>query len=123
MVSGQATFRLVAAEVFRIQPLAPRVYALVGEFDLEGADTFAEAVQVDAAEPGDIVLNLEELTFVGSMGIAALLRLASQLQGELILANPTDRVGRILHLVGIEKAPNIRIAGAGYSTHEALGAS
>ena len=93
--------RLMAAPVFRIEPLAPRVYGLVGEVDLEGDRHLRWAVRVEAAKPGDIVLNLQELTFVGSMGIAARLRLASRLRGELILSNPMDNVRRTLHPVGL----------------------
>jgi anti-anti-sigma factor len=94
---------------FRIDQVADRIYALEGDFDLDQVHRFAAALRLDVARPGELLLNLEELNFIDSTAIGAVLAVARQLQGDLILFKPPWRIQRVFDLVGIRKAPNIRI--------------
>lgn len=98
---------------FRVEPEGSdgRRFQLVGELDMATAPTLLEAAGPKAAEAGDLELDLQNLSFIDSSGIRALLVLADTLgqRGNLILFEPAEAVDRTLRLVGIERAGNIEI--------------
>jgi anti-anti-sigma factor len=90
----------------------PRTVRLIGELDASNADELLDTLQaLDGA--GDLVLNLAELTFIDSMGLRSLLRIATGLEntGKLLLESPQRAVARSIELVGLEQAPNIAVLG------------
>ena len=89
----------------------PRTVRLVGELDASNADGLVESLQKEIEAGGDLVLDLSGLSFVDSMGLRSLLRIAAALEasGKLVLRGPQRTVARTMELVGIEKLPNIVI--------------
>jgi anti-anti-sigma factor len=100
---------------FRIAPgQDARTFRLEGELDVAETDIFLGGVG-DVAGCGDIVLDLEDLAFIDSSGVRALLLLADRLDddGVLILRNAGPAVRRVFDLVSLEATrPSIRIEGA-----------
>jgi anti-sigma B factor antagonist len=92
----------------RADPETPGRYALVGELDLASAPALVAAVE-PAIEGGaeQLVFDLEELSFIDSTGISALITISGRL-GErgLRVVRPQPSVARILRLVRAEAFPN-----------------
>lgn len=96
---------------FEIHPLpGPSGFRLVGELDLATAPLLRR--ELEAAEgSGELVLELDELTFMDSSGCSVLtnhLRTAGD-GTSLVLVNPTSAVARTLEVSGLAKHPAIRI--------------
>ena len=76
-----------------------------GELDLATVDRFRREVQAALADaPEELVLDLRDVTFLDSSGIAVLasaLRAQQVRGGRLVLAHPQGIVGRALDLVGL----------------------
>jgi anti-anti-sigma factor len=91
--------------------LEDRTVVLSGELDMACADALAAAVTPLVEHPGDVVADLEQLTFIDSSGLLGLLRVADRLQdGTLILRNPSDPVRRVLDLVELaDVSPRIAL--------------
>jgi len=102
---------------FRIEPEAdsPRHFHLFGELDLASSPVLAEALMLAARGTGDLRLDLNELAFIDSSGIRALLVLAEELgtRGRLVLDSPAPSVEHTLRLVGIDRGGNIQLGDAG----------
>jgi anti-anti-sigma factor len=78
---------------------------LVGELDVAETDGLLERATSALPTDGDLVLELDELTFIDSSGVRALVTIAGMLRsGRLVLADPTPAVRRVLDLVEIEEA-------------------
>jgi anti-anti-sigma factor len=79
-----------------------RTLSIAGELDLETADELVARVQAQG-DAGDVILDAEELTFVDSSGVRALLRAADALSGhgKLVLRHPSPAVRRVLELMGL----------------------
>lgn len=87
------------------------ILALVveGHLDAEGAaGEFASLLMQAAIEPvRGVILDLQEVTFLPSKVLPALVSLRTTLTqrgGMLAIVSPTERLGRLLGLLGMEKA-------------------
>jgi anti-anti-sigma factor len=83
----------------------PAVVSLAGELDIGSAPELAERARVlVTAGHVRLVLDLTDLTFCDSTGLAAFVRAKNDCQrsgGYLRLAAPTPNVARILAVVGL----------------------
>lgn len=84
------------------------VLRLQGDFDLMITDAFRETVeQVLSSTPIDnIIINLENVSFIDSSGLGVILGRYKQLTqrgGKLFLVNPKPQVKKILEFSGIAK--------------------
>ena len=103
------------SDLLQVLPTSePRTVRLIGELDASNAEEFLATLLPQLEGGGDLVLNLAQLSFVDSMGLRSLLRLARVLEntGKLLLDSPQRAVARTIELVGLEQAPNIAIVGA-----------
>jgi anti-anti-sigma factor len=102
------------SDLLQVLPTSePRTVRLIGELDASNAEELLDTLlrQIDGG--GDLRLNLAELTFIDSMGLRSLLRIATGLEntGKLLLESPQRAVARSIELVGLEQAPNIAVVG------------
>ena len=83
-----------------------RRVALRGELDLQHAYLFDEALRrVEQREPSGIVLDLRELSFVDSCGLARLIAVrarAVRAGRRLLLVRGADALHRLFSLTGVE---------------------
>ncbi len=90
-----------------LEPRAVRI-ALRGELDLAHAYTFDEELRgVEATRPAYVVLDLRELTFLDSCGLARLLaarRRARRLGHRLLLVRGSAAVQRLFALAAVDEA-------------------
>ena len=90
---------------FTIQKLdEARTWHLAGELDVAEAEGLVDQVRGSLPTEGDVYLDLEELTFIDSSGLRALVTISEMLPmgSKLVLNKPTPPVRRVLDLVGIE---------------------
>lgn len=89
----------------------PSTLRLGGELDLAESERVIERATQAIPPRGDLVLDLEEVSFIDSSGAAALVVVAGRLPvgGHLILRAPTSQVRRVLDLLRIEEIAAIRI--------------
>ena len=90
---------------------ADGVYVLEGELDLMTARDLDEIVSHDAR--GDLVLDIERLTFIDSSGLRTLIRLAHARPEDrpLVLRRPSSAAKRLLDIAfGDGGVPGMRIA-------------
>jgi anti-anti-sigma factor len=102
------------SDLLQVLPTSePRTVRLIGELDASNADEFFDSLlpQVDAG--GDLVLDVAQLSFIDSMGLRSLLRIATGLEntGKLVLDSPQRAVARTIEILGLEQAHNIAIVG------------
>jgi anti-anti-sigma factor len=80
-------------------------YALKGELDMAGGEALVRRVtDLAASTSGPIEIDLEEVRFIDSSGVRALLRLNEAARGSgrtLAVRNLTPDVRRLLDLVGV----------------------
>ncbi len=81
---------------------------LTGEIDHHAAkEIMAElAEQIDAALPEHLVLELSEVTFMDSSGIAVLLnawRRMGQLEGTMVVSQAPPQADRVLKAAGLDR--------------------
>lgn len=81
---------------------ARRLLKLTGELDLATADALEEAIAEEAG-PGDLVLDLAELTFMDSTGIRLILHAAATCDGDanVVLLDVSASIMRVLEIAGI----------------------
>ena len=76
-----------------------------GDLDLATVEPFRRDVQqVLAGEPADLVIDLRDVPFLDSSGIAVLataLKAQRAREAELVVTNPQPIVARALELVGL----------------------
>ena len=81
------------------------VIELAGDFDLSGADEFRSCIEtLLGSSDGPLVVDLGNVTFIDSCGIAALLemwRLVAREHRELRLQRISAPASRILELTGV----------------------
>ena len=86
-----------------------RLTALVsGELDHHGARTVMEELDrgIDAAMPRELTVDLGELTFTDSSGIAVLLRAHRQMrrvQGTMRVVRTPAQAGKVFRAAGLER--------------------
>ena len=99
--------RGLALTIERLERNAVRI-ALRGELDLEHAYTFDEELKrVEALQPDCICLDLRELTFLDSSGLARLVaarRRARKTGRRLVLVRGTPAVQRVFQLTAVDEA-------------------
>jgi anti-sigma B factor antagonist len=104
---GEEAMRGLALTIERLERNAVRI-ALRGELDLEHAYTFDEELKrVEALQPDCICLDLRELTFLDSTGLARLVaaRRRSRKAGRrLVLVRGTAAVQRVFQLTAVDEA-------------------
>jgi anti-sigma B factor antagonist len=83
-------------------------FALKGELDLAHAYTFDEELRtVEATRPSTVVIDLRQLTFLDSCGLARLLaarRRARRLGHRLLLVRGSATVQRLFALAAVDEA-------------------
>jgi anti-sigma B factor antagonist len=80
--------------------------ALIGEFDLAGIDVVRDSfIEVGSNGADSIVIDLRELTFIDSSGIAFLLAEAKADEERRLsfIASPAPSVQRVLTLTGVSE--------------------
>ena len=91
------------------------VVKVLGEVDMSGAPHLLGAVLCAAlAHPGStIVLDLDEVTFMDSSGIRAVVEAERRLrdqQAHLVVARPQRNVRRVFDITGVDSVLDIREA-------------
>lgn len=83
-----------------------------GELDLVIAEQFKATIEKElaAAKINNLILDLQDVTFIDSSGLGAILgryKMLSEKQGKMVLLNPQPGVKRILELSGVLRIINI----------------
>jgi anti-sigma B factor antagonist len=89
-----------------VDPVGGGLIRLSGELDIRTCVKLEQVVGVAVDEGKRVVLDLSELTFCDSTGLAGLVRLykrATTLGGELVLRDPVPRVQALLGLTGLNR--------------------
>jgi len=98
-------------ERLRIARVGPRRLRVAGELDMSTSPELAgELERIAGSGEGAVTLELDELTFLDSTGLRALIEGAMRLggSGDLVLRNPTRAVMEVLGIAGVvEAASNI----------------
>lgn len=83
---------------------------LSGELDLSTAPRLSEALAASAVE-SEVVLSLDELTFIDSSGLNALLAFAGSRNGNgpLVLLDPSEPIERVFEIAGLDRHPGIEL--------------
>jgi anti-sigma B factor antagonist len=87
-------------------PASPGVLHLSGDLDVESASALLEVGLPVIDEVGELVLELSELTFLDSSGLAVLVRLHKRLvdkDAELVLRAPPLSARRILEITNLDE--------------------
>jgi anti-anti-sigma factor len=95
----------MAEDGFRIELRdGERSARMTGELDLAAYDTAMASLAGLFEAPGDVVLDVSDLTFVDSSGIRLFILLHQSLsqKGRLVLQSPTPHVAGILQIAGLE---------------------
>jgi anti-sigma B factor antagonist len=101
--------------VFEISPLEHGAgLKLSGELDLATARQLREALRNDVPQEGELSLDLSELEFVDSSGVATILAYAGERNGNgpVLLINATKAVARVFELLKLDQHPCIEVRGA-----------
>ena len=96
---------------FGITSTGSSTFALTGELDLATVPLVDVAIGDTLRQGGSILLNVAAVTFADSSGIGAIVRSANALSpGCLVLHGVHDPVGRVIDVMGIERAvPNLHV--------------
>jgi anti-sigma B factor antagonist len=77
---------------------------LRGEFDMEGAPAFDDALRLLLlADLPTLVVDLADVTFMGSTGLACLIR-AGRHHPKVVLRSPQPSVRRVLEVTQLDQA-------------------
>lgn len=89
----------------------PRGYRLRGEVDLAAADALAKTLQRATAHEETLHLDITDVTFLDSIGLAVVIRTALALEGRgsLVLTGAQPAVRRILDVTGTSGIPNVKV--------------
>jgi anti-anti-sigma regulatory factor len=101
-IPKQAARKVEAETALTIVPLTGRSgVRMIGEADLSGRRALESALDGIPAEPGDVHLDLAELTFIDAGGVTLLVKKARQLGPgrRLVLHDPPRVLRRILGLL------------------------
>jgi len=95
---------------FGITSEGPRTFFVNGELDMATVPIMDIAIVDAVARGGPISIDLTDLTFLDSSGMAAILKAANDLpSGCLVLHGVHDGVRKVTELMGIDKAENIHV--------------
>lgn len=85
---------------------------LVGELDMATVPLFVSAVREAYEANGSVTLDLAELSFIDSSGLAALAKQATELNdgGPLSLINVPAFTRRLFEIVGLDKSDALTLA-------------
>ncbi len=86
-------------------PEWPAVLHLSGDLDVESAETLLEVGLPLVEEHDELAVELGELTFLDSSGLAVLVRMHKRLvdkAGKLVLRNPPANARRILEITSLD---------------------
>jgi anti-sigma B factor antagonist len=89
-----------------VQPVGDDVIQVSGELDILTCDELERVAGQAADRGGLVILDLSELTFCDSTGLAGLVRLhkrAAAAGGRLVLRSPVPRVHGLLTLTGLDR--------------------
>lgn len=88
-----------------------RTIFLSGDLDLSTASALEGALDGITEQPGDLIVDATDLTFLDSSGVRVLFSLARRLgdRGRLVIANPRDQVLRVLDLVHAKSVLDVRM--------------
>jgi anti-anti-sigma factor len=92
---------------FGIEPLeGERTFKLVGPLDLPSHMALTELMGELVRSPGDITLDISEVTFMDSSGLRVVLDACRDLadRGSVRLINPAGQVEKLLRLTGAPEA-------------------
>lgn len=94
-----------------ITQVDPERYRLRGELDMASAVTFENALTPVVQDCSRLVLDLEDLAFIDSSGLRALVQLSERMNGSapLVLSNVPHGVQRLLDIVGLASLPGIEV--------------
>jgi anti-anti-sigma factor len=90
---------------FTVRPVGDGVVHARGELDIRTCDELERVAGAEADRGGQVLLDLSELTFCDSTGLAGLVRVhrrATAAGGELVLRAPVPRVRSLLELTGLD---------------------
>lgn len=89
------------------------ILAVAGEIDLASAEKFSDDVrELTAGENGEIVLNLQDCSFIDSTGIRAVIMLARELEARgqsLVLCGLNGSPRRVFEITGLLDGPDFEI--------------
>jgi anti-anti-sigma factor len=82
------------------------VVALTGELDLAAADELNQVLagQLDRPDPGTVVVDLSEVTFLDSAALGALIKAfqrAQEIDRRFVVARPVHGVRRVMQIAGV----------------------
>jgi anti-sigma B factor antagonist len=101
---------------FGIEPLeGERAFKLVGPLDLPSHMALTELMEELVRTPGDITLDVSEVTFMDSSGLRVILDACRDLadRGSVRLVSPAGQVKKLLRLTGAPEAlPNLEVVRA-----------
>jgi stage II sporulation protein AA (anti-sigma F factor antagonist) len=95
----------------RFQAGGPRTIRVEGEVDTSNSDALAEALHgvTEGNGNGDVVVDMEGLTFIDSSGFRVLIQAARSLEGRgrLVLRSAPPLVERLFHTLGLSSMEQI----------------
>jgi anti-sigma B factor antagonist len=89
-----------------VEPVGDGVVKVIGELDIRTCERLEHAAGELVDRGGQVVLDLSQLTFCDSTGLAGLVRLhkrAAAAGGSLVLRSPVARVRHLLSLTGLTR--------------------
>ena len=96
---------------FRMTPGSDGAMYVSGELDMAVADGFVESVMSSLDSQRELVVDIEELDFIDSTGIRALLEVARRVQPTpLVVRSPRPNVAKVFQIVNLA-ALGVRIEG------------
>jgi anti-sigma B factor antagonist len=84
---------------------------LTGAFDMEAVPAFRKTVETEGDHWQRVVIDLSDVDFMDSSGLQELVRLEEhvrQLGSEMVLAQPSVTVRRLLELTGLDAHFDLR---------------
>jgi anti-anti-sigma factor len=110
LVSGVR--HLTVLELLTLIPLNEGTtgFRVVGELDMSTAPKLSDAL-AELESEGEVVLDLQELTFIDSTGIHVIFTHALSRAGgpPLVLANPSHEIMRTLEILGLAAHPQLEV--------------
>ncbi len=84
-----------------------QVLALAGELDVQNAETLAAEIAKTEVRSDNLTIDLRELTFIDSTGIALLVSVFRRFNGDghqlHLLPSRSDGVRRVMELTGLDR--------------------
>ena len=86
-------------------------FHLVGEIDMSNAAEFTRTVIDGVTEGAEIVFDCSDLRFIDSTGMAALVEISRGLgeNGRLVLRSPRTSLMKAVHVLGLDRLPNLEL--------------